>query len=157
MSRTLAAVLGITLGLPVLAMIAITATGSVKADLLMTFLTGGVLMAFAVGAVFEIRRLADLDLHKPSEPEPAVPAGLPTGAQAYDSEPAPGREIRVPETVAEAAPILVPQRRVGDAAAETRVETAAVSARPAAEPDVAPVAKAKRKSRPRKGTKVAGP
>ena len=88
MSRTLAAVLGITLGLPVLTMIAITATGSVKADLLMTFLTGGVLMAFAVAAIFEIRRLADLDSHEPSEAEPALPAGPPTGAQAYDTEPA---------------------------------------------------------------------
>jgi hypothetical protein len=110
MSRTLAAVLGITLGLPVLAMIAITATGSVKADFLMSFLTGGVLMAFAVAAIFEIRRLADVDSHEPAEAEPALPAGPPTGAQAYDSEPAPspGREIRVSETAAEAAPIVVP-------------------------------------------------
>jgi hypothetical protein len=154
-------VLGITLGLPVLAMIAITATGSVKADFLMTFLTGGVLMAFAVGAVFEIRRLADLDNPKPSEPEPAIPAGPLAGAQAYDSAPAPSpvREIRVPETVAEAVPILVPQRRASDAETETRAEPAAVSALPAAEPDIAPaVTKAKRKGGGRrKGTKIAGP
>ena len=138
MSRTLAAVLGITLGLPVLAMIAITATGSVKADLLMTFLTGGVLMAFAVAAIFEIRRLADVDSHEPAEAEPALPAGPPTGAQAYDSEPAPspGREIRVSETAAEAAPIVVPQRRASESETERRVETAAASALPAVEPDI---------------------
>jgi hypothetical protein len=160
MSRTLAAVLGITLGLPVLAMIAITATGSVKADFLMSFLTGGVLMAFAVAAIFEIRRLADVDSHEPAEAEPALPAGPPTGAQAYDSEPAPspGREIRVSETAAEAAPIVVPQRRASESETETRVETAAASALPAVEPDIPPVVtKAKRKSRPRKGTKAAGP
>jgi hypothetical protein len=117
-------------------------------------------MAFAVAAIFEIRRLADVDSHEPAEAEPALPAGPPTGAQAYDSEPAPspGREIRVSETAAEAAPIVVPQRRASESETETRVETPVASALPAVEPDVPPaVTKAKRKSRPRKGTKAAGP
>jgi hypothetical protein len=140
MSRTLALLIAITLGFPVLAMVAIAATGGIKADFLLSFLTAAVLMAFAVGAIFEIRRIADLDHHASPEPD-AVPAGPPQGAQAYEAAPTPERspEIRVPEAPpVEAAEIVLPQRAVEELAPEAAVAPV--------------VAKPKRKGGRRKGT-----
>jgi hypothetical protein len=61
MSRSVAAVIAITLGFPILAMIALAANGGFNPELLMTFLVGGAVTVFVVGAIFEIKRLADLD------------------------------------------------------------------------------------------------
>jgi len=61
MSRSLAAVILLVLGLPVLTLIAVAATGGVSADLLRTLLVGAAVTAFIVPAIFEIRRLAHLE------------------------------------------------------------------------------------------------
>jgi hypothetical protein len=61
MSRTLAAVIGLTLGAPIAAMIAISVASGVDPEFLMSLLVGGVVTAFIVCAIFEIKRLADPD------------------------------------------------------------------------------------------------
>lgn len=61
MSRTAATVISLVLGLPILAMVAVAAAGGFDPRLLTTFLVGGVVMMFVVGAIFEIKRLLDTD------------------------------------------------------------------------------------------------
>jgi hypothetical protein len=98
MSLTLVVVLAITLGFPVLAIIALASTGAFSPDLLSTFLVGGVVVAFVVGAIFEIRRMADLDRHDaPEEAEQPVREAppekpvqeAPLGARVYEAAPLP--------------------------------------------------------------------
>ena len=73
MSRTAAIVITMVLGLPILAMVAIAAVGGFNPSLLTTFLVGGVVMIFVVGAIFEIKRLLDGDGHLGSEPPHSGP------------------------------------------------------------------------------------
>jgi hypothetical protein len=61
MSPILIVLIAITLGLLVLAMIALAMSGAFDPGLLMTFTTGAVLFGFVTGAVIEIRRVAGLD------------------------------------------------------------------------------------------------
>jgi len=83
MSRSVAALIGITLGLPILAMIAITAASGVKSDILMILLAGGVVTAFLVAAIFEIKRLSDLDSHRGVQPD-VIPDGTPATPQVQE-------------------------------------------------------------------------
>jgi hypothetical protein len=71
MSRTAACVISLVLGLPILAMVAVAAAGGFDPRLLTTFLVVGVVMAFVVGAIFEIKRLLDSEERDTSE----APAG----------------------------------------------------------------------------------
>jgi hypothetical protein len=66
MDRTVMAVLALVLGTPVLAALALVAQGSVEPEIIYTSLMFGVPMVFAVGVLFEIRRIAGVD-DKPSE------------------------------------------------------------------------------------------
>jgi hypothetical protein len=86
MSRSVAAVIAITLGFPILAMIALAANGGFNPDLLMTFLVGGAVTVFVVGAIFEIKRLADLDHRETaSGSELRPPAETPRQASTAES------------------------------------------------------------------------
>jgi hypothetical protein len=85
MSRSLAAVVCIALGLPILAMVALAANGGFNPQLLMTFLIGGVLMAFVVGAIFEIQRLVELEDHPHPEPRADVSAEALARPKTYDA------------------------------------------------------------------------
>jgi hypothetical protein len=115
MTRSLAAVIAITLGLPILAMIAVTATGSMSPDLLMTLLIGGAVMIFIVGAIFEIKRLADLDDHARSAQADIILSETLATAKVYATPPATtgygGREANAPVAVRPIDPIEVEVRQ----------------------------------------------
>jgi hypothetical protein len=85
MSRSVAAVIAITLGFPILAMIALAANGGFNPELLMTFLVGGAVTVFVVGAIFEIKRLADLD-HRETATGSELQPPAETPRQASTSE-----------------------------------------------------------------------
>ena len=183
MSRTLAAVIGITLGLPILAFIAITATGGVDSGLLLMFLIGGVVTAFAVGAIFEIKRLVDLDHREHGEqlqtapaeplPEPRADEAAPPPLEAVSAVPDKSDRILVPEDAsthvevvarAEAEPIVVePVAETIDAPVAARTKPRAGQGRRTSAPPEGPAsevppaaAKSKRKSGQRKrATKTA--
>src|SRR3954452_4150735 len=105
MSRTAASVISLVLGFPILAMVAVATVGGYNPKLLTTFLVGGVVMAFVVGAIFEIKRLLDWEDHagsattgshaKPLEITVSdAPVDAPV-AQEPVAPPAPERESRV--------------------------------------------------------------
>jgi len=87
MSRSVAAVFGLTLGFPILAMIAITATGGVKPDWLIMLLVGSVVIAFVVVAIFEIKRLVDLDSHHHAKQPESVPGDVLASPHAQQTTP----------------------------------------------------------------------
>jgi hypothetical protein len=183
MSRSLAAVIGITLGLPILAFIAITETGGVDPGLLLMFLIGGVVTAFAVGAIFEIKRLVDLDhrehveqlqtAHAEPLPEPRADEAAPLPLEAISAVPDKSDRILVPEDAsthvevvarAEAEPIVVePVAETIAAPVAARAKPMAGQGRRASAPPEGPAsevpppaaAKTKRKSGQRKRAKTA--
>lgn len=59
MSRTLALLLAITLGLPTVVFISVVAAGNTSWSLISTLFGGAAVMAVAVAAVFEIHRLLE--------------------------------------------------------------------------------------------------
>jgi hypothetical protein len=141
MSRPFAAVIAITLGLPVLAMIALTATGGVKPDFLLTLLLGGVLMGFLVAGIFEIRRLIEVDDGEDSEHDES---GAESSTEAeLDFLPF---ESKAKPAVEEAKPIVVPSAAIEEievvvpagVANEVEVTRGHDLAPAAAETDVAP-------------------
>jgi hypothetical protein len=87
MSRSLTAVIGITLGLPILAMIAVSVSSGLNPDLLMRFLIGAVVATFVVCAIFEIKRMADLDRHRDTEQPNVLPDEAHAAPEAYEAEP----------------------------------------------------------------------
>jgi hypothetical protein len=103
-------VISLILGLPILAMVAVASVGGFDPKLLTTFLVGGVVMVFVVGAIFEIKRLLDSDDH----PETEADAGH-------------GRSHAI--TVADAP--------VGDVSAPREVETARATERESVEAKIA--------------------
>ena len=130
MSRSLAAVIGVSLGFPILAMIAISVASGLNPDFLMRFLIGGVVTAFVIGALFEIKRLADADSKHLPERHEIVAVETPA-PEVHDVSPAPDfvwsqaekgvpilvaggsqdiSEVAVPETGAE--PIIVERAKV---------------------------------------------
>lgn len=111
MSRSLALILAITLGLPVLSIVVLAEAAGVHTDLLRAFLSGGVVFAFVTAAIFEVRRLAGLDAPPAVEHVPS-PASL---AQ----EP-----IIVALPAADAARPIVVDTPVQDPAVEAPVPTA---------------------------------
>jgi|SRR4051794_23046742 len=123
MSRTAACVISLVLGLPILAMIAIAAAGGFDPRLLTTFLVGGVVMAFVVGAIFEIKRLLDSDHHASSATMNAHGSAIAVRvadapiAQEPTSDPTPDREIRLE------APGPVPADMVAPASEPIVLET----------------------------------
>jgi hypothetical protein len=181
MSRSLAAVIAITLGLPILAFIAITETGGVHPGLLLMFLIGGVVTTFAVGAIFEIKRLVDLDHHEHVEqlqtvhaeplPERRADEAAPLSLEAISAVPDGSDRILVPEDAstsvgvlarAEAEPIVVePVAETIAAPVAARTKPRAGQGRRANAPPDGPVsevppaaAKSKRKSGQRKRAKT---
>ena len=173
MSRPVAAVIAIALGLPVLAMIALANIGAFNPELLMTFLVGGAVMIFIVGAIFEIKRIADLDgqghshqgdtvlreaLSEPKVYQAAPPIVSNEEVSSSRSQPA-GLHALQEATSASDAIIVEPQAE--EAAADTLKPKAGMKRRPSkvlsSEPsqplpeDVAPlVAKSRGKSAQRK-------
>jgi hypothetical protein len=105
MSRAFAGVVAICLGFPILAIVAISATGAFSPSLLSSFLIGGVVVTFVVLALFEIRRLVEggtVHHGRPHGIVAGVPAGPGLGAAVAPppetmSETAPRQEIRVPD------------------------------------------------------------
>jgi hypothetical protein len=120
MSRTLAAVIGITLGLPLLAMIAISVSSGLNPDFLLTFVIGAVVTTFVVCAVFEIKRMADLDSdHGPDRHEAL--SGETLAPEVHDATPPP---LAVASAAEHATAVLVPEvslNRIEQARAETIV------------------------------------
>jgi hypothetical protein len=180
MSRSLAAVIAITLGLPILAFIAVTETGGVHPGLLLMFLIGGVVTTFAVGAIFEIKRLVDLDHHEHVEqlqtadaeplPERRADEAAPLSLEAISAVPDGSDRIIVPEDAstsvgvvarAEAEPIVVEPVAETIAAPVARTKPRAGQGRRASAPPDGPAsevppaaAKSKRKSGQRKRAKT---
>jgi hypothetical protein len=146
MSRSLAAVIAITLGFPILAFIAITETGGVDPGLLLMFLIGGVVTAFAVGAIFEIKRLVDLDGHEHAEqPQTALAEPLPE-PRAYEAAPLSFEAIsEVPDRTDR---ILVPEDASTRVEVVARAEVEPIVVEPVAETIAAPVAA---RTKPRAG------
>ena len=123
MSRTAAIVITMVLGLPILAMVAIASAGGFSPSLLTTFLVGGVVMTFLVGAVFEIKRLLDGEGHYASEPSHSG-HGKPVAITVVDT-PAPAEAAIVPPARTNAA---VPETRSTDS--QTAEPQIALSAEP---------------------------
>src|SRR5215212_10393639 len=98
MSRSVAAVFGFSLGFPVLAMIAITATGGIKPDWLVMFLIGAIIMALVVAAIFEVKRLVDLASHRDSEQPESVPGEVLAAPHTAEITPPPLTVISVADT-----------------------------------------------------------
>src|SRR5919199_4073540 len=121
MPRSIAAVFGLALGFPILAMIAITATGGIKPDWLVMFLVSGVIMSVIVAAVFEIKRLADLDRNHHSEQPESARGEVLAAPQVIEITPPPlavtsaadtSAAIPIPElpaSAAENAPSAMPE------------------------------------------------
>ena len=164
MSRTLIALIGITLGLPILAMIAISISSGLNPEFLMTFLIGGVVTTFVVGAVFEIKRMSDLDTgHSPERHESLADETLAPEVQgttppvlAVGSAAEHGAAILVPEAFpngiekAKAEPMVV--QPIAEPAVATKSQTGGKSAqRKRPKVPTAPLAaKSKRKPTHRK-------
>jgi hypothetical protein len=181
MSRSLAAVIAITLGFPLLAFVAITSSGGVNPGLLLMFLIGGVVTTFSVGAIFEIKRLVDLDRHDHAEqpnpglaeplPEPSASGAAPLSPAAVSEIPVGTDRILVPEDASpgvEAVARAAAEPIVVEPVAETITAPVAAGTKPrsgqrrraSAPPDEPtsevppPAAKSKRKSASRKRAKT---
>jgi hypothetical protein len=154
MSRSLATVIAITLGFPILAFIAITQTGGVNPGLLMMFLVGGVVTTFSVGAIFEIKRLVDLDRHEHAEQPNSDPAEPLPERIAYEAAPPP------PEAVSEVPGgtdhIIVPEVASTRVEVVERAEAEPIVVEPVAETIAAPVA-ARTKPRAGQGRRASAP
>jgi hypothetical protein len=100
MTRTAAIVISLILGLPILAMVAVASVGGFDPKLLTTFLVGGVVMVFVVGAIFEIKRLLDSDDH------PSADADAGHGkSHAITVADAPASDLSAPREI-ETAPLI---------------------------------------------------
>jgi hypothetical protein len=178
MSRPVAAVIGIALGLPVLAMIALASIGAFHPGLLMTFLVGGAVMTFVVGAIFEIKRIADLDgrdhshqaeillaeaLSEPKVYEAAAPVAV---REEANPSPPQSAGLQTLQQAASAPDAIVVEAQTEEAAAETvtskagpKKRSSKVSSQPAVPlrpEEVAPLAtKNRRKSAQRKPARTA--
>jgi hypothetical protein len=139
MSRAIAGVFIFSLAFPVLAMIALAASGAFNPDFLSTFLVGGIVTTFVVLALFEIRRLVEQDSQHANQSHAIIAAAPPQSefrdaVQARDpviSEAIQGaEEIRVWE----APPTMI------DGGEETSAEPILVEPAPRAEVVVTAVA-----------------
>ncbi|HEY8383975.1 MAG TPA: hypothetical protein VIL09_17690 [Microvirga sp.] len=157
MSRSLALILAITLGLPVLSIVVLAEVAGVHTDLLRAFLSGGVVFAFVTAAIFEVRRLAGLDAplaaeHAPApvgtaqEPIIVAPPAADTAMPIVVDTPVQGPAVETPPVpaAAPAEPIVVAATSV---AAETPAKR---TRRKAAGPTLSAVASLE------EGTKPAG-
>jgi hypothetical protein len=149
MSRSVAAVFSLTLGFPVLAMFAITATGGIKPDWLIMFLIGAIITALVVAAIFEVKRLVDLDSHRDSKQPESVPGEVLAAPHMAEITSPP---LAVTSAADTGAATCIPELPASAAENAPRAMPEPIEVAPVTEIAVAPKARSRSKSGQRKPT-----